>query len=256
MLTLLKYEIKQTWKMCVTFLVVTLLGCLGIIFNPFNKFFIASFFYTTLLVFLVIGVSIALFFYCIGSFDQEFTQPQGYLTMTLPIKTRDLIGAKFINQLFWNLICVHIIIISVHYGVSLYGYIDLLHFQGDSIGLSNIFHLYVNGISSYVFMVLVGYFSIVTFSTQTRNNSQTLKKVILSIGLCYIVGTMINVLSFIIPYAMEYSISSQACNIIDIKRYIHDNAYHLKTANTIMKLIASYLFYVATKRTIEKKVQI
>lgn len=256
MLKLLKYEIKQTWKMCATFQVIILLGCLGLIFNPFNKFFMASFFYTTLLSLVVVGISIALFVYCIGSFDQEFTQPQGYLTMTLPIKTRDFIGAKFINHLFWYLIWIHIMMFSGYYATKIYGTINLVELYIGNIAVSNLFKLYINGISSYILGILIGYFSIVIFSTQTRNNSQTLKKVILFIGLSYIVGTLINILSFMIPYAMEYGIPNQVGNMVHLRNYIQTNAYSLGPINTVMKLFAACLFYIGTKQIIEKRVQL
>lgn len=253
MLKLLKYELKQTWKMCITLLCSTLVGCMALVFNPFTSASIMFVFYIMLFGLIVIGSSISLFVYCMSSFNQEFTKPQGYLMMTLPITARDFVWAKFINQLLWNALSG----ISIA-GTFLYFIRHHLHSQlsVEKANMPSLLQLTNNSLVSYLLTVFIIYFSIVLFSRQPSNSNNNFAKIILIIVLTYIIGVVTGAISILAPYSIRYGIPLNLEDLRQLGYYLQNNANSLNTFNSILNIIISVMFYFATVHIIEKQVQL
>lgn len=78
-----------------------------------------------LLYFMIIAVSIATVVYSVSRFKNTVLGPEGYLTHTLPVKTRDIIISKTANAIVWQafsviavLVAILIIVVSVPGGSS------------------------------------------------------------------------------------------------------------------------------------------
>lgn len=94
----LKYEIKGTYKLFLGILITSViinLYILGSVDNAQQK----TTAYSTVIVNACILVSI--FIISLNSFIKELNDDRGYLTFTLPIKARNIIGTKLVATLIW-----------------------------------------------------------------------------------------------------------------------------------------------------------
>lgn len=253
MIKLLKYEFKQTWRMCLTLLSITLLSCIALMINPFNIFSVKYYLYIGVCLIVVIGASLSLFIYCMVSFNQEFVRPQGYLIMTLPIKVRDFIWAKFIAQGIWNGLCALVVLLCIP--PILNRYINIgAHYN--LVVMPTYVELIANGISTYILNVLVIYFSIVILSMQPRHNYYIFIKIILSATLVNVMGLFTGVISMLVPYAFKNGFPKQLADISKMLNYIENNMQNIYQINTVINIIVACIFYLGIKWIIEKKVQI
>lgn len=250
---LLKYELKQTWGMAMTLIGVTLLACIALLLNPFTINSVVFPLYIILCGLIIGGSTIYLFFYCMGSFNQVFTQPQGYLTMTLPVKTRDFIWAKFINQGIWNILSTRVIV----------GTFTLL-FQrqiglqsiGQEMNLGILRHSMLNGIVTYILNVFIIYFSIVLFSRQPTDNHGNFMKIIVSIIISYSANIIIGIVAVFVPYSLKYGIPTSIDQLEQIAYYVERNIGIVNGFYIVITLIMAGVFYFVTEALIDKKVQI
>lgn len=253
MMKLLKYEIKQTWKMCTTLAGITLLACMAMIFSPFKTYSVMFPLYIILCVLVVVVSSVFLFFYCMGSFNQEFTRPQGYLIMTLPIKARDFIWAKFINQGIWGLLTA--LIMS---GTARVLFKEQLsqELMEQGMGLTIIGRSMLNSIASYILAVFVIYFSIAILSKQPSDNHNNFVKIIISIILSYSIGIIIGLVSIFIPYSFKNGIPGNLEDIERLSYYVQENIGRINATKIIITLMVAAIFYFATESLIDNKVQL
>ncbi len=256
MIKLFKYEFKQTWRMGVTLLSSTLLGSLGLILNPFSLSSVFSALYITLFVLIVVGSPIALLIYCITSFNQEFAGGQGYLMMTLPIKAKDFIWAKFIVQLLWNMLAVIIVISSLP--------IIIYRYSGATISMSiigeaNFGQIIANGLSSYSLTIFIIYFSIAVLSIRPRNSHITFMKIALAIVITNVINLLISAISVLLvasPLVLKQGIPMNMYDVIRFSDYLESNMQGLNMVTLTMNLFVAGIFYLLTKNMIENKVQI
>lgn len=256
MMKLLKYELRRTWRIGVTLLVGILLGSLGLVLNPFNPGGILGPIYMFLCGLVLMVSPIALFIYCIISFNQEFVGGQGYLLMTLPIKAKDFIWAKFTSQLIWNTLSGIILLIGIplivkHYTV---GQVSL-----GFIGTPYVIQSALSGISSYVLTIFIIYFSIVVLSTRPRNSHITFVKIILAVIITNIINLIVGVISVLavgIPFAIKEGISMELSYLMEFSQHMQNNIVGLNLTNIIINILITGIFYVLTKYMIENKVQL
>ncbi|HHX59706.1 MAG TPA: hypothetical protein GX707_03050 [Epulopiscium sp.] len=253
MLKLLKYELKQTWKMCTTLIGFTLIGCIGLLLNPFNEHSVIFPLYILLCGLIIAGSMLFIFFYCMESFNRDFTRPQGYLTMTLPIKARNFIWAKFINQGIWNTIGVFIIM-----GTSSWLIKDHIGLQSMGKGMDQgiFIQSMINGIASYILTVFIVYFSIVLLSKEPRDNQCNFIKVILAIILSYVTNIITALSSVFIPYSFKYGIPISLKHIEQLAIYVEQNIGNINLINVMISLIIAGIFYFMIEYIIDNKVQL
>lgn len=256
MIKLLKYELKQTWRMGITLLGGTLLGCLGLMLNPYSPPSVMFSLHMALFIIVIIGSSLALFLYCIISFNQEFTGGQGYLMMTLPIKARDFIWAKFTGQLIWNMLSAVILIANLPLIIKRY---TAENISISTIGMPNSSQIFSNGLTSYSLAVFIIYFSIVVLSMHPRNNHITFIKVILAMVLTNIVNILVGGVSMLlvaIPFAIKHGFSMKIPDITRLSGYMQNNVQGLNIVNIIINILVAGIFYLMTKNIIDNKVQL
>lgn len=253
MIKLLKYEFKQTWKMCTTLIMFAFIGCIGLILSPIKEQSIIFHLYIILCFLIIVGSSIFLFIYCIGSFNQEFTQPQGYLMMTLPIKARDFIGAKFINQGIWNGFLSLIVTSTFWIFFERYLIVEVITgaTKQDILGQS-----ILNGIASYILTVFIIYFSIALLSKKPSDRHYNFIKLIVAIILSYSINIIVGLISIFIPYGLRYGIPTSLENLEQLAYYTQRNINIVNGVNVTMTLIIAVIFYFMTTWLIDKKVQL
>lgn len=127
MLKLLKYEMIQTYRQYLLTFGIFLVLC---ILAPLLPDFISGIL-STLVIFAFMGISVAILVNVINNFNRSMYKRPGYLTLTLPVSTEKLIGAKFIGSLIW--VFVSSIILSI-------GIMVLMFLVGD-IRIDSIFQV-------------------------------------------------------------------------------------------------------------------
>ena len=100
MLKLLKYEIIESYRQYLLTFVVFLMLCA---ITPLVPVFISNIL-SILVAIAFTGIFIAIFLNVIISFNRSMYKRPGYLTLTLPVRTENLIGAKLIGSLIWVVI--------------------------------------------------------------------------------------------------------------------------------------------------------
>ena len=253
MIKLLKYEFKQTWKMCTTLIMFTFLGCMGLIFSPIKEQSILFPLYIILCFLIIGGSSIFVFIYCVGSFNQEFTQPQGYLTMTLPIKARDFIGAKFLNQGIWNGLLA--LIVTNSFSLFFKKYLSL---QAWTVMTNQgiFFQSILSGIASYILTIFIIYFSIALLSKEPSDRHYNFIKLITAIILSYSINIITGLISIFIPYGIKYNLPTNLEHLEQLAYFMQRNIESINGVNVTMTLIIAVIFYFMTASLIDKKVQL
>ncbi len=253
MLKLLKYELKQTWKMCTTLIGFISIGCIGLLLNPFNNYSVIFPLYMILCGLIIMGATIYLFFYCMESFNREFARPQGYLMMTLPIKARDLIWAKFLNQAIWNVLGA--IVIMGTWSLLMKHYLTLQAInEGMDQGL--FMQTMVNGVTSYTLTVFIIYFSIAFLSRQPRDNQYNFIKVIVAIILSYLTNVIMITVSILVPYSLKNGIPISLKHLEQLSIYVEKNIGNINLLNAIITVMIAGVFYLITEYIIDHKVQL
>ena len=109
MLKLLKYEIIESYRQYLLTFVVFLMLCA---ITPLVPVFISNIL-SILVAIAFTGIFIAIFLNVIISFNRSMYKRPGYLTLTLPVRTENLIGAKLIGSLIWVVISTLVLLIGI-----------------------------------------------------------------------------------------------------------------------------------------------
>lgn len=121
MLKLLKYEVIQSYRQYLLTFGVFFILC---IVSPFLPNFISGVL-SSLIIFAFMGISIAILVNVIVNFNRSMYKRPGYLTLTLPVSTEKLVGAKFLGSLIWVFVSSIVLTIGVVVLVILVGEIPI-----------------------------------------------------------------------------------------------------------------------------------
>ena len=235
----MKYEIKGTYKF-ITTLILTVLGASTGLqlyalntmtkYSNLNNSNISASSPPVLIVvvlgLVIFGAFITAFFYIIGSFRKELYEDRGYLTFTLPLTGKQILGSKLLVAIMWSAILgLSALIYNLVLGTVLFGgeWIVQLNYLLEHIGQSmNIVITFgLAAVLSAVSTLLLIYFSMTLSRVSIRN-----KKIG---GLWFIVFLILNSL---ISYA-----TIKAVNIIPF--YIDMNTFKIIGESGIGNIVGS-----------------
>lgn len=176
MFKFMKYEIRGSYRFVLATILVVALATIGIQYSasridvnlgPDQGSLAVLQLLLPILIIAIIAASIAFVVYLIQSYRKELYEDRGYLTFTLPIGGKKILGAKFITAVLWSvlfggiLVLVNLLAFNILFGGSI---LDQLSFQFiiviNELGrgvLSGL--LFYSAISSLVTLLTV-YFSI------------------------------------------------------------------------------------------------
>ncbi len=97
MLKLLKFELIHSYRSFALVFAIFLMGCAALPLLPVDIFAIAS----VLLVFATLGISIAVFVTIVRNYNSSMFKKPGYLTLTLPVSSHQIVISKIISALIW-----------------------------------------------------------------------------------------------------------------------------------------------------------
>lgn len=213
MLKLMKYEIIHSVRTFMTAFGIFLVACVLFPFLVNMDRIDAMPFFTLFMYFgisfLIVGIGIALFVSIFMNYNQSMFKRPGYLTLTLPVSTTELIISKVLVTMIWLLIAYFVLIA----GVLLMSFISYLIHNSFTIsmlinGMKSIFqHIYnsvfnnpwsffedvFSVVSLLIFLVSSIYFSLTLTHTKLVKNHRML------------IGTIVFfVLLFIIQYILSF----------------------------------------------------
>ena len=179
MFKFMKYEIKGTYRVVLSTILVVALATIGIQYSvsridlnqglPQRDLPIVQ----ILPVILMIVISVATIYFIvhlIQSYRKELFEDRAYLTFSLPIGGKKILGGKFLTAILWSLVFA-IIVIAANYlafNILFSDYMDLINDQFsfqfriilDQIGRSVFSGLLFYGIVASLATLLIVYFSI------------------------------------------------------------------------------------------------
>lgn len=289
----MKYEIKGTYKFIVTLILTVLGASTGLqlyALNSMNKFnnindsnITASstpVFIVLVLGLVIFGAFVTAFFYIIGSFRKELYEDRGYLTFTLPLTGKQILGSKLLVALIWSaLLGLSALLYNFALGAVLFGNIFIdgfkdLYNYGMSSGMNNIIITFVlASILSAISTFLLIYFAMTLSRVSIRN-----KKIG---GLWFIIFLILNAfISFatlkstnVIPFYIDMN-TFKIIGESSIRDIVGSNPYLLSpgdnfnmivsSSNGLIVNIGSLLFsivvaigtFLGTSYLIEKKIDI
>lgn len=125
MLKLLKYELVGSYRQYLTSFSVYILLCLA---TPFLPDKISGFFMGLVMV-AVAGITMSIFINVIIQYTKSMFGRPGYLTLTLPVSSKQLVASKLIGATIWSTLASVILFIGV----------GILLFLSANISISDIF---------------------------------------------------------------------------------------------------------------------
>ena len=291
----MKYEIKGTYKFIVTLILTVLGASTGLqlyglsIMNKLknnNNIYNSSTppaFIVVILGLVIFGAFITAFFYIIGSFRKELYEDRGYLTFTLPLTGKQILGSKLLIALMWAAILgLSFLIYNFALGTVLFGseWMNQLNYllkNLDSNIISITITLILASILSAISTLLLIYFSMTLSKVSLRNTKIG--------GMWFIVFLILNaVISYgtfkavnIIPYyidinsfkiigenAIRNTLGNPSGYNMSIMSPGTDKGMIVSSAESIVVNIGSLLFsilvtvgtFLGTSYLIEKKIDI
>ncbi len=117
MLKLFKYEMIQSWRnymyIFFAYLVLCLIVPLSYRIDLSSGFQVVFTILTILLTCMVMGISIGLFITIARNYRNSMFGQNGYLTITLPVSTHQLLAAKILSALLWVLLSGFVLLLGV-----------------------------------------------------------------------------------------------------------------------------------------------
>lgn len=250
MLKLLKYEMIQNYRSFALIFAIFLLACVSLPFLPENMSLIAY----AVMTFAMIGMLVTVFLTIVRGYHSSMFQKPGYLTLTLPISTQQIVLSKIIAAAIWWLLTGIVILIGVVVIalITTYRYWDELIisqflFQVRAVlsylGLYNIetaIKLIVNSFVS-VLTSISGIFALVTV-VQTKYTRK--HKVAIGFVICIVYAILVQtiIVNGLIP----------SYNTIDPLDLFDQYFYVMLAFNVIQVTI----FYLVTVYVVSKKIEI
>lgn len=286
----MKYELRGTYKFISTLLIFVLGASTGLQLTGLKNIERYSngqispvpVFVIVILALTVFGSFVTAFFYIISSFRKELYEDRGYLTFSLPLTGKQVLGSKLLTALIWGtVLLVSSILYNIILGIILFG--DVF-----SEGLKLVYDFSINspGFTSFILaMILVSIVSGIS-TLLLMYFSITLSKVSISNkklgGLWFIFFLVLNSITsyftLIASKLVPYYLNVNTFSILNAKNIISDlgnpTAYFMSpgsnlgmfvaSANGMVVNIGSVLFtiliilgaFLSTSYLIEKKIDL
>lgn len=220
MLKFMKYEIKGTYKFILTLIITVLGASTGIqlytlnTMNKFNKGLENGYsgaamlpgFLPVLLGLVIFGAFVSAFFYIISSFRKELYEDRGYLTFSLPLTGKQVLGAKLWIALLWSVILgLSVVIYNLILGSLLFGtrWIEGFKMIFSQISANLVLSIGFTAILSGISTLLLIYFAMTLSKVSIRNKKIGGLWFILFLVLSGVISYITVKVSLVIPYYLD-----------------------------------------------------
>ncbi|SJZ45169.1 hypothetical protein [Anaerorhabdus furcosa] len=251
MLKLIKYEMIHSYRSFAIIFGVFLLACVLVPFLPYDISIIGA----TLIMFAFFGISIAVFVTIIRNYNTSMFKKPGYLTLTLPVSTHELVISKVLSALIWLfitsvilflglIILVMAVMVVEGYQVNLFEIINEIFKNFSKFDFASLFSLLFQ-LTVQSIVTILGFFALTTIlqTKYTRNHKTAL-------------GFIIFVL-----YAFVTAIIGDMLPINNNELFMEFNSYgnfhlNINWMAVLYSCIEIAFFYIITIFVINKKIEI
>lgn len=230
----IKYEIKGTYKVILGIIAVVLIIS-TVLYNHMDKgktsFMLGSFM-------LMFGAVLVTFLYIVNSFKKELYEDRGYLTFTLPLTGKQIVGAKMIVALMWFILLGIIGTLYIFFmimkmtkpGVVL-GEVVMEFSSLNSIGfLREILIIFISNFIIWIMTLTLVYFSMtlsrVTFRSRKIGGMWFIIFLVLNIIVGYIGVKIVQVF----PYYLDLT-TFKLVNQSIVERYLESSSFEYMSFN-------------------------
>ncbi len=241
MLKLLKYELIGSYRQYLLTFAVYLLLCCATPFLPtvINQFL------SGLLMVALFGIVISIFVNIVQHFSRSMFSRPGYLTLTLPVSSKELVFSKMIGAMIWTFVAFFILGLGLMILMMLiadFSFGDIFNFinqlcYGISLYPGEVLQSLLAALTSTLAMIASFYFTI----TFVHTKYVTKNRVLIGVG-GYILGLL--ALGFIMDSSLFYGFIGSL------------NGTSLYIFNIFINVVFIVGFFVGTTYLIDKKLQI
>ncbi|MEG0176578.1 MAG: hypothetical protein RR674_02475 [Anaerorhabdus sp.] len=248
MLKLMKFEMIHSYRSFVMVFGIFLLACFVVPFLPYDISAIGASF----LVFAVFGIAIAIFVTIIRNYNNSMFKKPGYLTLTLPVSTHELIIAKVLSAVLWLFMSSIVLLIGLMIII-----LTVLAVEGYSIDFNEIFISLSEALKYFNFnnflvvfasfvleaiLTILGFFALITIvqTKYTRNHKTALGFLI------FILYTFVSVL-----IVDQFGLAEVANGFM----YINGNL-QIDWLSWGISAVQIIIFYFVTIFVIDKKIEL
>lgn len=210
MLKFMKYEIKGTYKFILTLILAVLGASTGLQLSALNqmkgKEIAFPTFLPIILVLVIFGAFVSAFFYIVSSFRKELYEDRGYLTFSLPLTGKQILGTKLCIALLWSAILgLSVVIYNLILGSILFGteWVEGFKLISSYISVNLVLTIILSGILSGIITLLLIYFSIALSKVSIKNKKIGGLWFILFLILNAVISYITLKVSVLIPYYLD-----------------------------------------------------
>lgn len=256
MLKLLKYEIIQSWRnFLLVYLCYLALCCLAPTVNWSNMNELETLLVLSYVV-TVMGISIGVFITIGTNYKKSMFEKSGYLTLTLPVNSIELIASKLISGLCWVILSGIVLFLGFSIiSVSIMG-IDLAYevFNGFVFNFSNIIHefgvimiqIILASLTSLITLIMVLFFSLTLAHSSFIRNHRNFWGIVIFLGINIIFNSLFNDMFGVITFENIYLGSNS------IKAAVESSGWY----QILLDVLQFSLYFLGTWYILEKKLEI
>jgi hypothetical protein len=278
----MKYEIKGTYKFIMMLVLAVLGASTGLQLSALRgmKGNLDNFptFLPLILGLVIFGAFVSAFFYIVSSFRKELYEDRGYLTFSLPLIGKQVLGAKLCIALLWSAILgLSIVIYNLILGSLLFGtrWIEGFKMIFSYISANIVLVIGFTAILSGISTLLLIYFAMTLSKVSIRNKKIGGLWFILFLVLSGIISYITAKVSGVIPYYIDLNtfkiisktmIGNQITNGVNLN-LLYDQSMSgmvIQSGGALLLNIGAYVFsivvalatFFGTSYLLDKKVEI
>ena len=258
MLKFMKYEIKGTYRFIMMLLLFVIGASTGLqlsALNAMNGNISFPVFLPFVLGLVIFGTFITFFFYIVNSFRKELYEDRGYLTFSLPLSGKQIVGTKLIVTLMWStLIGLLMIVYNLILGSILFGtnWIEGFRQMMRTIPAGIEFRIGFTGLISSITSLLLIYFSITISKVSIKN-----KKIGgLWFILFLVLSSIVQYLTLKVGELFPYNLGLESFEIIKGVTFSAPLSVGYNISTMIFSILIALATFFATSYLMDKKVEI
>lgn len=266
----IKYEIKGTYRYILgtmAFVLMLITGFYTYLVNASRAPINSIGFVSLLLGLTLFGTAVATFLYIVGSFRKELYEDRGYLTFTLPLTGKQIVGAKLTVAFIWffllgtvfplyNLMMISIFNAAVHNLTEIFTAIaQVISFK------QALFFIFNTVLKTSNFLLLV-YFSITLSRVTFRNKKIGGLWFVLFLILSWLMSYGETKIASLLPYYLNLNLQSNNFMLNQLilngmtLDFFHTGSLTANIASNIYVLVVTVTLFLATGYLIEKKIDL
>jgi len=256
MLKLLKYEIIQSWRNFLIVFLCYLALCILVPTVNWSNMNELEALLVLIYVVTVMGISIGVFITIATNYKKTMFEKNGYLTLTLPVNSIELLLSKLIAGVFWILLSGLVLFIGFSFiSISLVG-IDLAKeaFEGLVFNFENIFRefgliivqIIFTFLTSLITLIMLLFFSLTLAHSSLIRNHRNFWGIVIFFGINIIFSSLLNDIFGVITFQNMYLGSNS------IKAAVESGIWY----QILLDILQFTLYTFGTWYILEKKLEV